>query len=40
MDYWQNKKIVDKQYRIIMSNAKSGETVVRDELHRFISAQS
>lgn len=36
MDYWHNRKIVDKQFRNMFMKRKSGETVNRDHLHRFI----
>lgn len=36
MDYWHNMDIVNEQYRKMAAQAKSGETVVRDCLHRFI----
>ena len=36
MDYWHNMDIVNEQYRKMAAQAKSGETVVRDCLHRFM----
>ena len=36
MDCWHNMDIVSEQYKKMAGQAQSGETVVRDSLHRFI----
>ena len=36
MDYWHNMNIVNKQLRTMQAQAKSGEKIIRDSLHRFV----
>ena len=36
MDHWHNLKVVNKQLTCMKGGMKPGETIARDELHRFV----
>ena len=36
MDYWHNVRIINKQRAQMQAQAKPGEVIIRDSLHRFV----